>query len=105
MAKKKTAAEMRAHAEFRKAMVKTKAKRTAYKITALIYDPDTPQFLMESMQIALHAAGCELGVLEEWEGYWPFNPEPDREITKDLEIIEEICFKGGSDYELERETR
>lgn len=81
-------------------MVKVKAKRTAYKITALIFDPDTPQFLMESMQMALADAGRELGILDEWAGYWPFNDDPTREIAKDLEIIEEICFKGGSDYEL-----
>jgi hypothetical protein len=105
MKKKQDAAQRRAHAEFRKAMVKTKAKRTAYNITALIFNPDTPQFLMESMLIALADAGRELGILDEWEGYWPFNPEPDREIEKDLEIIEEICLKGGSDYELKGDAR
>jgi hypothetical protein len=100
MKKKQNASERRELAEFRKAMVKTKAKRTAYKITALIFDPDTPQFLMESMMAAIHDAGRELGILDEWGGYWPFNPKPDREIAKNLEIIEEICLKGGSDYEL-----
>jgi hypothetical protein len=105
MKKKQDATQRRELAEFRKAMVRTKAKRTAYKITALVFDPDTPQFLMEYMTIALHAAGRELGVLDEWAGYWPFNPEPDREIAKDLEIIEEICLKGGSDYELKGEGK
>jgi hypothetical protein len=100
MKKKQDPELRRRHTEFRKAMVKVKAKRTALKIAALIFDPDTPQFLMESMGVAIADAGRELGILDEWGGYWPFNDDPYREITKDLEIIEAICLAGGSDYEL-----
>jgi hypothetical protein len=69
MANKKTDAKRRRLSEFRKAMVKVKAKRTALKITALIFDRETPHFLIESMLVALADAGRELGVLDEWEGY------------------------------------
>jgi hypothetical protein len=101
MAKKKeSASQKRQRAEFRRAMVKADAKIVAAKIIGLVYDDQIPHFLMEAMLVALFDAGRELGILDEWKGFWPFNPEPDREVAKDLEIVEAICLAGGPHYEL-----